>query len=367
MKVALVHDYIKDAGGAERVLQVLSQIYPKAPIYTAFYSQNSPAGIIFKDKKIIESPFGFFIKHFRLYSPFRFLLPWIWGSIDLSDYDLVITSCSNYIARGFKVGDKTKVVAYCHTPPRFLYGFKTGFDWKKNRFIRLYGNFLAHFLRIFDYLSAQKINYWIANSQNVKDRIQKYYRKTATVIYPPIETKKLNEAANNLKKENYFLIVSRLVGAKGLEEAIKAANELNLPLKIVGDAQGFTSVSNALQKTANKNIEFVGRVVDEQLWNLYAKAKGFVALAKDEDFGMTVVEAQAGGTPVIAFNGGGFKETVIDGKTGILIEDTDKKTIEKALIRFNKTKWDKKVIMKNAQKFSKESFIKNIKSYIDTL
>jgi glycosyltransferase involved in cell wall biosynthesis len=364
MKIALVHDYLKDFGGAERVLLALSEIYPKAPIYTAFFSQNSPTHEAFKGKRIIESQFAPILKPWRLYSPLRFLLPWIWGSMDLSKYDLVITSCSNYIARGFKVSKKTKVIAYCHTPPRFLYGFKTGFDWKKHWIIRVYGQLVSHFLRMFDYESAQKVDYWIANSENVRARIQKFYRKDAIVIYPPVETKKLIKASEETKKQGYFLIVARLVGSKGLEEAIVAANELKIPLKVVGDAQGFISVSKKLQKMGKKNVEFLGRVPDGELWNLYAQARGFIALARDEDFGMTVVEAQAAGTPVIAYNGGGFRESVVDGKTGILINRTDKKAIEQAIARFNKIKWDKQAIVNHAKSFGKERFKKQIKNYI---
>lgn len=375
MKVALVHDYLKDFGGAERVLIELSSLYPDAPIYTAFFTKGSPAWEKFRDKDVRQSSFAPIIKIWRLYSPLRFLLPQIWGSIDLSDYDLVITSCSNYIARGFKTGKNTKVVAYCHTPPRFLYGFKTGFDWKKYWFIRVYGHIMAHFLRIFDWESAQKIDSWIANSENVKARIAKFYRKTATVIYPPVEVEKLSSAAKSVKKQDYFLIVARLVGSKGLEEAIKAANDLNIPLKVVGDAQGFTSVADRLQKMGNANVEFLGRVSDEKLWKLYAGAKGFIALARDEDFGMTVVEAQAAGTPVVAFNGGGFRESIVDptlqkasrGKvaTGILINDTDSKTLEKALKKFEKIKWDKSAIMNHANKFGKERFRREIRQIVN--
>lgn len=365
MKIALVHDYLRDFGGAERVLLELSAMYPAAPIYTAFYDKNSPAGKAFVNKKIIESPFAPLLKIWRLYSPLRFLLPWIWGSIDLSDYDLVITSCSNYIARGFKVGKSTKVVAYCHTPPRFLYGMKTGFDWKKNFFTRMYGLLVAHFLRVFDWQSAQKIDHWIANSNNVKARVKKYYRKDAVVVYPPVETQDLFSAASSAKKEDYFLIVSRLVGSKGLEEAIVAANELNITLKIVGDAQGFTSVSGKLEKMGKSNVDFLGRVDDQKLWRLYAQAKGFIALARDEDFGMTVVEAQAAGTPVIAFNGGGFPESVVDGKTGILINDTDVATLKKALKRFNQINWDRKLLQKNASRFGKAVFKKEIEKIVN--
>lgn len=367
MKVALVHDYLKDSGGAERVLLELTKIYPNAPIYTSFYVENSPAGNLFKNKKIIESPFSPILKIWRLYSPLRFLIPWIWGSIDLSNYDLVITSCSNYVARGFKTGRNTKVVAYCHTPPRFLYGLKTGFDWKKNWVIRLYGNIIAHFLRIFDFETAQEIPYWIANSQNVAKRIQKYYRKNSVVIYPPIEIEKLAAASKKYKKQDFFLIVSRLVGSKGLIEAVEAFTKLNIKLKVVGSAEGFTSVANNLKEIGGDNIEFLGRLDDEKLWEIYAKAKGFIALARDEDFGMTVVEAQGAATPVIAFNGGGFRESIIDGKTGILIDKIDKDTVEKALIKFNKTKWVRADILKNAKRFSKERFHKEIKEFVNNI
>lgn len=364
MKIALVHDYIKDAGGAERVLRTLADMYPDAPIYTSFRIQGSAADQLFNDRTIVESPWAPILRPWRLYSPLRFLLPLVWKSIDLSDFDLVITSSSNYIARGFTVSEKTKVVCYCHTPPRFLYGFKTGMDWQKHWPVRVYGKLIAHFLRIFDYHSAQKISYWIANSKNVANRIKKYYGKTATVIYPPIEVEKITRASAHTKKKDYFLIAARLVGSKGLEEAIIAANQLGITLKIVGKADGFTSVENRLKQLGGKHVTFLGRVSDQKLWKLYAEAKGFIALARDEDFGMTVVEAQAAGTPVIAFNGGGFKESVVNNKTGILIDDTTTNVIESAMGEFNRKKWSKLLIQKNAELFSKKAFEKKMIAYI---
>lgn len=364
MKIALVHDYIKDAGGAERVLRTLSDMYPSAPIYTAFRVKGSAADALFTDRTIIESSYAFLLRPWRLYSPLRFLLPLVWKSIDLSDYDVVITSSSNYIARGFRVSKKTKVICYCHTPPRFLYGFKTGMDWQKYWPVRIYGKVISHFLRIFDYHSAQKVDVWIANSQNVSNRIKKYYGKDSVVVYPPIDIKKITGTAKGVKKTNSFLIVSRLVGAKGLVEAILAANDLHIPLQIVGKADGFTSVETELKKKAGDNVTFLGRVTDQKLWKLYAEAKGFIALARDEDFGMTVVEAQAAGTPVIAFNGGGFKESVVPGKTGLLIADTDSDTIEKALKSFQKTKWSAIELKKNAERFSRERFVAQIEKIV---
>lgn len=364
MKIALVHDYLRDFGGAERVLRTLSDIYPKAPIYTAFYVPGSAGYKLFSDRKVIESKFGWLIKYFNLYSPLRFLLPYIWGSIDLTDYDVVITSTSNYIARGFKVGEKTKVIAYCHTPPRFLYGYKTG-DLAQWWPVKIYAQIIAHFLRVFDYKSAMRVNYWIANSINVAKRINKFYRKVSVVIYPPVEVSSLIKSSGKIEKENYFLIVSRLVGTKGLTEAVTAASKLGFSLKIVGKSEGLLGVRKNLERIAKGNVEFLGSVSDIELWNLYAKAKGFIALARDEDFGITPVEAQAAGTPVIAFNGGGFKETVIEGKTGIFVDDTDVKSLEKAIGKFNKTKWSKSALQSNAKKFSKERFIKEVKHFVD--
>lgn len=367
MKIALVHDYIRDFGGAERVLKVLSEIYPNAPIYTAFYVENSTAYKIFsltddhKRKKIIESKFAPLIKHFNLYSPLRFLLPYIWGSMDLSEYDLVITSCSNYIARGFKVGKNTKVIAYCHTPPRFLYGFKTG-DLQKFWPVKIYAVVIGHFLRKFDFNSAQKIDNWIANSKNTALRIKKFYRKDSTVIYPPVDSEKFSRLV--VPKENFFLIVSRIVGTKGIVEAAEAANKLDIKLKIVGEGSGILSVENKLKKYIGKNVEMLGRLNEEDLSLLYARAKGFIALARDEDFGMTVVESQAAGTPVIAFKGGGFIESVVENKTGIFVEDTDIDTLRRAFNKFSKIKWNVNIIKQNAKKFSKERFVKEIKKYI---
>lgn len=364
MKVALVHDYIKEFGGAERVLRVLADMYPEAPIYTAFRTPGSPAAKAFADRKIIESPFGLLLRYGNLHSPLRFLLPWVWKSIDLSDYDLVITSCSGYIARGFKVSPKTKVVAYCHTPPRFLYGFETSIDFRKYLAVRIYAVIVNHYLRQFDYWSVPRVDKWIANSKNVAARIEKFYRKESVVVYPPVAVELFEQAAKDCEKEDYFLIVSRLVGAKGLIEAVKAARHLGIRLKIVGGSVGYSNVSKEIEKIGGETVELLGRVDDSELVELYAKAKGFIALAREEDFGMTVVEAQAAGTPVIAFNGGGFRETVVDGETGILIDETDVTTLEKAFKRFGQIKWDKEKLQRNARKFSREKFEEGIKKIL---
>ena len=366
MRVALVHDYIKEFGGAERVLKVLTEMYPDAPIYTAFRVKGSSADKEFRGREIKESWLSPILKIWKLYRPLRFLIPIVWRSFNFSKYDLVITSCSWYVTRGFRVGPKTKVIAYCHTPPRWLYGYEMSVGFTKYWPVKVYSKIVGSFIRKYDYKSAQKIDNWIANSKNVAKRIEKFYKKDSTVIYPPVDVEKIINSTKGLKKENYFLMVSRLVGAKGLEEAALAAKELGFQLKIVGESHGFSDVEKRLKRIAGEDIELLGRVEDKELYKLYAKAKGLIALARQEDFGMTPVEAMAAGTAVIAFDGGGFKES-INGKTGLLVKDTDRETLKKAILLFNKKKWDKTVLQTQAKKFSKEKFRKKMENFLEEI
>jgi len=365
MKVAIVHDYIKEFGGAERVLKTLSDMYPEAPIYTAFSVKDSTAEKEFRGKRIIESWLSPLLKIWRLYSPLRFLAPIIWRSFDLSNYDLVITSCSWYITRGFKVGPNTKVIAYCHTPPRWLYGYETSVGFTKYWPVKIYSQVVGYFMRKFDYKTAQEVDYWIANSKNVQSRIKKFYGKDSVVIYPPIEVDKIINATKGLEQENYLIVVSRLVGAKGLEETASALKSLGINLKIVGESHGFADVEEKLKKLSGGNIEMTGRVTDAEMYKLLGRAKGFIALARDEDFGMTLVEAQAAGIPVIAYNGGGYKESVIEGKTGVFVNSTDKKTLESAVKKLLSTKWDREEIIHNAEKFSSSRFKKEMIEFVE--
>jgi glycosyltransferase involved in cell wall biosynthesis len=282
--------------------------------------------------------------------------------MDLSGYDVVITSCSSFFARGFKVRKNAKVIAYCHTPPRFLYGYETSIDLQRYWPVRIYAVVVNHFLRFFDFSSAGRVDKWVANSINVQRRVLKFYRKESEVIYPPIEVDKLMRIGQGVKKEDYFLIVSRLVGAKGLVEAAKAAKRLGFKLKIVGESVGFSQVESQLKRI--DGVDLLGRLSDAEIGPVFAGAKGFIALAKDEDFGMTPVEAMAYGTPVIAFNGGGFKETVVDGVTGLLIDGTDVKTLEGAMKVFARKNWDRKELIKQANKFSRDVFEKKMKIVI---
>lgn len=397
MKVALVHDYIKEYGGAERVLEALCELYPDAPIYTAFYKKDSVAYEKFREREIIISwaqHIPFFAT--KLHSPLRFLAPLIWNSFDFSKFDVVITSASWYITKGV-VNGKWKLetgklpieVCYCHTPPRWLYGYNTSVEWQRYWPIKLYGMLVGHFMRQYDFQAAQRVDYFIANSEEVKKRIEKFYRRDAKVIYPPATLAPGRNAMLaladelalragqpvNLKMENgkwtmenrkrdYYFIVSRLVGGKGLDLAVEAANKLGIKLKIAGASSGYASTFASLSEKAKENIEFLGRVNDEELVDLYANAKAFLALATDEDFGITPVEAMSLGTPVIAYYGGGYKETVIDGKTGVFIKEATVESLIEGIKRFEKMKFDPKVCRKQAEKFSKERFMREIADFV---
>lgn len=343
MKIALVHDYLNEYGGAERVLEALAELWPEAPIYTAFAVPNSTATKAFADKKIITSWFQNIPFYNKLYSPLRFFIPWVWGSFDLSGFDLVITSASWYITKGLG----KKEICYCHTPPRWLYGYETSVNWQKYWPVRVYGNIVGHFLRMYDFAQAQKVGIFVANSKNVAERIKKFYRREAMVIYPPVEVEKVIA-----KKENYYLIVSRLVGGKGIEMAMAAAKKYGFKLKIAGEFAGWKKIAG---------VETLGRVTDEERDKLMAGAKGFLALSQDEDFGMTPVEAQMCGTPVIAFNGGGYKETVVDGKTGVLFDDYSVEGLGDAIKRFENLKFEIRNLKKNAERFSKKTFISKMR------
>ena len=379
LRVALVHDYLGEFGGAERVLEVLAEMFPAAPIYTAFFRKGE-AYERFKHRDIRVS-WAHHIPFFatKLHSPLRFFAPLIWESFDFKGYDLVISSASWYITKGILTGPETVHISYIHTPPRYLYGYETSIDWQKYWPLRLYARVVNHFLREYDFAAAQRPDILIANSENTRRRIQKFYRRDALVVYPPVELAK--EEGRRKKEEgdtDYFLIVSRVVGGKGLELAVRACSELGLSLKVVGESIGLSGEAKKIKSAAGPTVEFLGFVNDEELIELYAGAKAFLATARDEDFGMTVVEAQLCGTPVIAYRGGGYLETVIDGKTGVFFNEYSVEGLKKALHSFKFSRppglrpcevgqviFNFKNVINNAKRFSKQKFVREMKKVIE--
>jgi glycosyltransferase involved in cell wall biosynthesis len=342
-KIALVHDYLNEFGGAERVLEVLSDMFPDAPIYTAFSVPGSSAADAFTNKKVISSWFQNIPLYKKLYSPLRFLIPWIWGSFDFANYDLVISSASWYVTKGFNAKAE---ICYCHTPPRWLYGYPTSINFQKYWLVRVYGLIVGHFLRMYDFKQSQKVTQFVANSHEVAKRINKLYRRKSIVIYPPVQIANL-PAGRQVTKKDYYLIVSRIVGGKGIELAVQAAKVAGFKLIIAGEVAGFKRI---------EGIESLGRVSEQEKIKLMTEAKGFLALEEMPDFGITPVESMLCGTPVIAFNGGGYKESVVHSKTGILFNDYSVEGLTKAIKVFEETKFSEKEIKGYATKFSKERF-----------
>lgn len=368
LKIALVHDYLNEFGGAERVLLVLHEIWPEAPICTIFCKRRlGELGRLGKlgEAKIIESWFGKIPFCDRLISPLRFLIPLIWGSFDFSKYDLVITSASWAITKGLIKGkDKGKVkeICYCHTPPRYLYGYETSRDWQKHWWIRVYAAIVNHFMRMYDYNQAQKVDYFVANSREVANRIRKFYRREAVVINPPVEIPSIKYQVLSIKKKNYFLTGGRLEAAKNFDLIIKACNELKIPLKMYGSG----SQEKYLRSIARGTVEFVGRVSDEEREKLMAECRAFIVAATDEDFGITPVEAMACGAPVIAYRGGGYLETVIGEKTGVFFDEATAEGVIRGIRDFEGVGREIKPedCRKQAEKFSKERFKKEIKKFV---
>jgi glycosyltransferase involved in cell wall biosynthesis len=361
MRIALVHDYLIDFGGAERVLLALHEIYPDAPIYVSIYRKSRLGKFAdkFRNAKVVQSWFGYIPFADRLISPLRFLLPAIWGSFDLTGYDLVISSSSWAVTKGFEKKKGATEICYCHTPPRYLYGYDTSrkFTGFFGKLIDVYSLIVNHFMLQYDFLQAQKVNYFIANSEEVKKRIAKFYRRDSTVVYPPVEMGK----SGKVKKENYYLAGGRLTAAKNFDLIIKTFNKLGLPLKIYGSGP----LERQLKNIAKDNVEFLGKVTDEEVGELYSGAKAFILAQKDEDFGMTAVEAMSLGTPVIAYRGGGYLESVVEGKTGVFFDEINTESLSVAVKKFGKMKFKPENSVNQAKKFSKEEFKKEMVEFVN--
>lgn len=372
MKVALTHDYLREYGGAERVLETLHEIYPDAPLYTAYFNPKSMGenGERFKSWDIRTSWFQHMPFANKLLSPFRIFAPLMFESFDLSEYDLVISSSSAvYFAKSVITKPETLHISYIHTPPRFLYGYTTSFNYKKNPIIRVLAEVANHFLRIWDFEVSQRPDILIGNSQNVVARIKKFYRREAVVIYPPVtlsEAKSIYPSAAPQDDRIYFLALNRLVRGKGTEVIVEACTKLNLPLKVVGTGPELEQLQTISDR--KQNVEFLGWVSDSERVKLLENAKALIVASEDEDFGITSVEAQGVGTPVIAVRSGGYLETVIEGKTGEFYGGPGMVTAQQlipVLKDFDPKKYDPKDCRKNAEKFSKENFKKQFKAIVD--
>ncbi len=356
MKVALVHDYLKEYGGAERVLESLHELYPDAPVYTSVYLPEflGPHRSRFENWDIRTSFAQVLPFKAKLISPLRLISPLLFKQFDFSEYDVIITSATGAYFPNSLHKKKAKLFCYCHTPPRYLYGYATAREWKKNSVINAVASVANHFLRIVDVTSSRNVDQYIANSKEVAGRIKKFYRQEAVVIYPPVDISTQQLATSNQKKREYYLTGGRLARAKHVDLIIKACTELHVPLKVFG--KDFAGYGEELRRVAGETVEFLGEVTDDEKRELMAGAKAFLFAAEDEDFGIIPVEAMSQGTPVIAYKSGGVKETVVDKKTGLFFNELTVESLMNSIMKFEHMKIKAVDCAMQAKKFSQKSF-----------
>jgi glycosyltransferase involved in cell wall biosynthesis len=311
MKIALVHDYLVQYGGAERVLEAFAELYPYAPIYTLIHDPEAMHGV-FAEKRIYTSflqRYPFVRKHHRLFPP---LMPPAIEQFDLSKYDVVLSDSSSY-AKGVITRPETLHISYIHTPMRYAWDDcqKYTEDFGFPRFVKKLVPFFMNPIRLWDRVSADRVDHIVANSHFVAERIRKYYRKEAIVIHPPVEVRRFG--IEPVQKE-YYLMVGRLIAYKRHDIAIEAFNRLRLPLKIIGRGPEL----ERLKRLAGPTIQFLGRVDESELPKYYAECRGFV-FPQEEDFGIVAIEALASGRPLIAYRGGDIPEHLEEGRMGELL------------------------------------------------
>lgn len=356
MRVALLHDYLNQAGGAERVLLALSKLYPEAPIFTLVHDAKHLNG--FEDKNIKTSflqKMPFAKSHIRWYLP---LMPTAVEELNLSDYDVVISSSSALI-KGAITHPQTLHICYCHTPTRYLWSETHSYskEIKEGRLVKHILPFVLNKLRTWDQLASQRVDHFIANSNFVKERIKNYYHRDSDVIYPPVDTENFY-----ISKDlgDYYLVVGRLKPYKKVDLVVKAFNKLNIPLKIIGTGEEEAK----LRKMAKSNIEFLGHLPEEKKREYYSKCLAFIN-PQEEDWGITPVEAMASGRPVIAYQAGGVLETVKDGVTGKFFDEQSWEALIDTILKFKPYEYDPQVIKQHADQFNTRHFYDKMKNFVD--
>lgn len=365
IKVALVHDFLTQYGGAERVLEVLCEMFPEAPIYTLLYDKEKIRGK-FADKIIIPSFLQKFPKFLR--KRYKYLLPLMPTApetFDLRDFDLVISSSGAW-SKGIVTRLNTVHISYIHSPMRFVWDSNEEYlkEQGKCAYINIFSRIIMNYIRTWDKVAADRPDYLIANSKYTQARIKKYYGRESMVIYPPvvIRGETSNELAVSPRIGEYFLIVSRLSPYKKISAVIESFNKLELPLVVIGEGQQ----EKYLKKIAGKNIKFLGWQSDDNIKEYYQNARAFVFAGVD-DFGIAPVEAMFYGIPVLAIRAGGAREIVLEGKTGEFFDAPTPEVIADGVRRLmeNEKNYDKQAIINRANEFNKERFKKELIDYIN--
>ncbi len=362
MKVAIVHDWLVNYGGAEDVVKAILEIYPQADIYTLVYDKKKMAGR-FDGCKIHTSFLQKIPSATRLYTKFLKFMPKAFESFDFSDYDLVICSSSS-CAKGVITPPSVPQIAYIHTPMRYAWDLFFEYRKRSGKLTQFFMNRWMSQIRLWDFVSSQRIDKITCNSNYIGRRIKKFWARDSKTIYPPVNTDFFT--CNPEKREDYYIFFSRLVAYKRADIAIKACMSLGRKLVVIGGG----SESKNLKKLAsgNKNITFTGRISDEAVREKLQKCRALIFCA-EEDFGIIPVQAQACGTPVIAYSKGGAGETVVNRKTGLLFDQQNEEACKEAILKFEEENkkgiFNPKEISEHAKKFSKERFKKEFKAACD--
>lgn len=355
IKVALVHDWLTGQRGGEKVLEVFTEIFPDAPIYTLFHFPGSQSEII--EKKKIHTSYlqrmPWLKRKYRSYLPFY---PTAVELFDLQEYDMIISS-SHCVAKGVIPSPQALHISYIHSPMRYAWNhyFSYFSSEKLGFFSRMIIPPIVHRLRIWDAVSSVRVDHFVSNSAAVAARIRRYYGRSSQIIYPPVDTDFFQPGE---KDEDYYLVVSALVPYKKIELAIEACNHSGDILKIVGSGPEF----KALKRRAKDNIQFLGTISDLELLRTYQAAHALI-MPGEEDFGINSLEAQACGTPVIAYNRGGALETVIPEVSGLFFSELKAASLLRALDKSKSLAFNKQLIRANAMKFSRNIFKEKVAAF----
>lgn len=359
MKVALVHDYLNQMGGAERVVLALHELFPDAPLYTSIYDPKrvDPAFQKIDIRTSFMQKFPFVMKHHQPYLPFY---PFAMEGLDLRGYDLVLSSSSAF-GKGVIVKPETLHICYCHTPMRWCWNYQEYVEREQlGGMARRILPFMITGLRVWDTTSASRVDHFIANSPVVAERIQKYYRRDSQVIPPPVEASRFLFDPHS-QPGDYFLVLSRLAPYKRIDLAIQACNKLQLPLVVIGRGRD----EKPLKAMAGPTIRFLGGLSDTEVLEYLAHCRAFL-FPGEEDFGITPLEAQASGRPVIAYRAGGALTSVIEGITGTFFDEPTVESLAGVLASFDERRYDPQKIRDHALNFDTPRFQRRILQYIET-
>jgi glycosyltransferase involved in cell wall biosynthesis len=357
MKLALVHEWLTNMAGSERVLAAMHELWPDAPVYTSVYAPVALPPELGPDRLRVVSSFLQHVPgartHWRWLLP---LMPAAFESFDLADFDVVLSNC-HQCAKGVLTPVDTCHICYCYTPIRYAWEMPARYLAEAGAAGRLVLPGVLRRLRVWDYTAAQRPDHLLAISHFVRRRIAKHYRRDSTVLYPPVDTARFAPAA---QREDFYLIVSRLVGYKRVDLAAAALSALGRPLKIVGTGPETERVRQA----AGPSVELLGWRSDDEVRDLYARARGLI-FPGVEDFGLTPVEAQASGCPVIAFGRGGATETVVADETGVFFAEPTTASLSQAVARFEALTFDPERCRANARRFDLAAFSAQLTAFVD--